>query len=127
MSFLKGIRFPPKTETLVVRNSFLNIHFFDALKDLKHLRSIVITGCSLYLKSPQNAGFGYALSTWDRSHRFLKSIAPRVRHLRLVNSSPSIYNHLIREEWSSLEKFELCLYPDNIEAVNYVLIEGREN
>ena len=30
MSFLKGISFPSQTETLVVRNSFLNVHFFEA-------------------------------------------------------------------------------------------------
>lgn len=120
ISFLKGITFPPNTETLVVRNGFLNVHFFDALKDLKHLRNVVINGCSVYFKSPQNAGFGYSLSTWDKLPRFFESIAPRVRHLRLVNSSPSILNHLIREKWSSLEKFELCLYPQNVEAVDYV-------
>jgi hypothetical protein len=108
-----------------VRNSFLSIHFFDALKDLKHLKYLVINGCSVYFKLPQNTGFGYSLSTWEKEPRYFESIAPRVQCLRIVNSSPSIFNHMIREEWSSIERLELCLYPQNIEAVDYS-IDAKE-
>lgn len=126
MGFSEGVKFPINLETLIVRNSYLNDHFFKAINEHEYLQKLVIYDCGLSYDSPKEPNAVYSDETWVSSPEIFKDVSSQIVELKVIDSDPSIFNHLVGERWAKLQELSICLYPQNYKAMNYLAISGGE-
>lgn len=112
--------FPASLETLIVRNAYLNDHFFQAISKLKKLKTMVLINCGISYESPVDAGISYSSNTWNDYPRLFRKSSGIIESLKILNSDPAIFNHVVREQWPNLKDINVVLQFDNARAIHYI-------
>jgi hypothetical protein len=112
--------FPEALEMLIVRNAYLNDHFFAALSKLDKLKTLVLVNCGISYESPVNAGISYTSNTWNDYPRLFKKSSDIISSLKIIDSDPAIFNHVVRKQWVNLKDVHVVLQFDNARAIHYI-------
>lgn len=125
--FEEGFALPPNIEVLVVRNSTLNSHFFDALSSCSQLKRIVFNKCSIECPEPMPNQFSYYLDySWEGFKNIFSDVNQTVEEIEIKDSDPMIFNCIFSKKWPNLNYLKVDLYMNNSIALNTMLVSKNE-